>query len=318
MPVFWVNPKRRIMSTRGSFPTFFPSLIVPTFDDCARISVTVRSRTAGRSSVVGFLHDPVPHLDAPLHLQVGLRGHQATLERGRHRDHLEGRARFVLVGDRHVALQDGIGVAVRVRVEQRGVGHGQHLAGARVEHDGGRLLGAELLEHVAQHLLGLPLDVLVDGENDRVPVGALVVREDLEATPAAVSDVVPLTRLTGKYFLVLQFETGKTLAIGSPTQPRSCGARTPLGYTRLSAGLTSIPSRPSDSARSATLGSTMRARTLYPPSLVSPASSCASGTLNVEARLLAAFCRVVHEIRIRHHRWPCAWTPPVQHPLDRR
>ena len=132
-PVRSPNPNRSIQEASSAPPRrSFAIVIVPTFEDSARICRTVICLRAAR---VGLADDPVGDVDRRRQRERRVGRHDVVLERGGDRHDLEGRPGLVEIGHRPVAALLGRRRREVVRVERRRVRHREDRAGARVHHD---------------------------------------------------------------------------------------------------------------------------------------------------------------------------------------
>ena len=180
--------------------------------DVRRVGHDVGDRPVLRIVSV-VVHEPAPaHVHVVRHDELVSGPHDAFLERGRDRDDLVHRARFV--DARHAEV-------VRGRPRGRSVGaghqagHRQHLTVARVHHDGGPALRRALLDLGGERLLGLVLEGAVEGEHEVVaaPRGPVLAHTGGDLPPARVTLDEEIARAALEPMLELQLEPGEAVVV---------------------------------------------------------------------------------------------------------
>ena len=201
--------------------------------DVRRELEDLRDRVVHRPARLGVVHRALParaELEPVRQSESRLRGDEPVGERTRDRDQLEGRAGLVGVRQRAVPQQAGrpFGHARGVvRVVAGCLGHGENLAGRRVEDDRRRVLRVPRRDGLAEHLLGLRLDRVIDrGEHVR-PLPHRARADHVDRTARRVADDGLLPRAAGELPVVLELEPAEAVVV-DPRVAEHLGRDRPL------------------------------------------------------------------------------------------
>ena len=158
---------------------------------------------------------PVGDLDLIGDIEGRARRDQPPLQRVGDRNDLEGRARFVVEGDRAVLHRVRGGGTRIVGVDLRPIGQREDRPAARVHHDRGGIFGLEHAPDRRQHVFAALLDVGVEREGQRGP-GHLGMRfADRHRLAERVADHAPLPGATAQQRVARVLETRQPLSFGA-------------------------------------------------------------------------------------------------------
>src|SRR5438270_774641 len=155
----------------------------------------------------------VGYLDARRERERRVRRDDPVGQRARDGHELEDGTGLEDVRDRVVRLQRLRDARRVVRFVAGRLRHREHCAGMRVEDDRRGRLGTRLAHGVAQHLLGVRLDLAVDRREDRVALVLGRRADDVDRAPERVADDRLPAGLAGEALVVLHLEPGEALVV---------------------------------------------------------------------------------------------------------